>query len=135
MTKEQRTKLNNELYNYTQYKKEAKETLCDAFYGGMTVDYTNVRTSGGGGGNGAESRVIRALSDSERKTRWIYVFEYTLIKYTGEHKDLVMRKKFIDHKPRRQVCKECAISARTYFYWLEEIQSTAFMWAQFFKLL
>lgn len=134
MTREQRIKLNKELYNYKQYKQEAKESLCDAFYGGLTLDYSNVRTSGGGGGNGVESRVIRALSDSEKKTRWLWVFEYTLIKYTGEHKDLVMKKKFIEHKDRRRICKECAISQRTYFYWLDELLNTAFMWAEFFKL-
>lgn len=134
MTNEQRRQLNRELYNYKEYKGKVKETLEDAFYGGLTLDYSNIRVNSSGG-NSAENRMIKALSDSERMSLWIRVFEFTLIKYTGEHKDLVLRKKYIEGKKKYQICREAAISPRTYDYWISELLEVAFRWARIFKVL
>lgn len=134
MTNEQKKQLNRELYNYQVYKGKVKDAHEDAFYGGLTVDYSNIRVSGSVG-NTAENRVIKALSDSERMSLWIQVFEYTLIKYTGEYKDRLIRMKYIDQCSRRQICGKLHIGTATYHRWLDEILETAYMWSRNLKIL
>ena len=133
MTNDQRKQINREFYNYKEYKGKVKETLSDAFYGGLNFNYANVRVDGSTGNN-VENRVIKALSDSERMALWVRVFEFTLIKYTDEHKDNLLKKKYIDGKGKYQICRELAISPRTYDYWISDLTETAFRWARFFKL-
>lgn len=133
MANAQRRQINREFYNYTDYKTRVNETLADAFYGGLNFNYSNVRVNSSAG-NTAENRVIKALSDSERMALWVRVFEFTCIKYSWEHKDNILKKKYIEGKGKYQICRELSISPRTYDYWLTEILETAFRWARFFKL-
>ncbi len=133
MTNDQRRQINREFYNYKEYKSQVKETLADAFYGGLNFNYSNVRVSSSPG-NTAENRVIKALSDSERMALWVRVFEFTCIKFSWEHKDNVLKKKYIEGKGKYLICHEMAISPRTYDYWMSDITETAFRWAKFFKL-
>lgn len=134
MTSEQKRQLNRELYNYQVYKGKVKDAREDAFYGGLTIDYSNIRVSSSTG-NTAENRLIKALSDSELMLLWIRVFECTLIKYTGEYKDRLMRMKYIDQCSRRQICGKLHIGTATYHRWLDEILETAYMWSRNLKIL
>lgn len=134
MTSEQKRQVNKELYNYQAYKGKVKDAREDAFYGGLTIDYSNIRVNSSVG-NTAENRVIKALSDSELMLLWIRVFECTLIKYTGEYKDRLMRMKYIDQCSRRQICGKLHIGTATYHRWLDEILETAYMWSRNLKVL
>lgn len=135
MTSEQKRRINSEFYNYAAYKNEVNVTLEEAMYSGTTVDYSNVRVSGGGGTNGVENRTVKAISDTQKKSLWTTVFEYTLIKYTGEHKDRLLKMKYIERCSRRQICGRLHIGTATYHRWLDEALETAYMWCKFLKIL
>lgn len=135
MTSEQRKTIEREFYKCDVYKNEVKETLDGAIYSGATVDYSTVRVSGGGGTNGVENRVVKALSESQQKSLWVQVFNYTLIKYTGEYKDRLIRMKYIEKCSRRSICGKLHIGTATYHRWLDEILETAYMWCRNLKIL
>lgn len=135
MTHEQKMLINSEFYNCDAYKREVKDTLDGAIFAGTTVDYSSLRVSGGGGTNGVENRVIKALTDSQHKSLWLQVFNYTLIKYTGEYKDRLIRMKYIEGCSRRQICGKLHIGTATYHRWLDEILETAYMWCRNLKIL
>lgn len=135
MTSEQKRLINNEFYKCDAYQSEVKETLDAAVYSGTTVDYSGLRVSGGGGTNGVENRVIKALTDTQRKSLWVQVFNCTLIKYTGEYKDRLIRMKYIERCSRRQICVKLHIGTATYHRWLDEILETAYMWCRNLKIL
>lgn len=135
MTNEQKRLINSEFYKCDTYQSEVKATLDGAIYSGTTVDYSSLRVSGGGGSNGVENRVIKALNDSQYKSLWVQVFNYTLIKYTGEYKDRLIRMKYIERCSRRQICGKLHIGTATYHRWLDEILETAYMWCRNLKIL
>lgn len=135
MTSEQKRLINSEFYKCDGYQSEVKATLDGAIYSGTTVDYSSLRVSGGGGANGVENRVIKALNDSQHKSLWVQVFNYTLIKYTGEYKDRLIRMKYIERCSRRQICGKLHIGTATYHRWLDEILETAYMWCRNLKIL
>lgn len=135
MTREQKRLINSEFYKYNEYKSEVKATLEGAIYSGTTVDYSSLRVSGSGGTNGVENRVVKALTDSQQKSLWVQVFNYTLIKYTGEYKDRLIQMKYIDHCSRRQICCRLHIGTATYHRWLDEVIETAYMWCRNLKIL
>lgn len=135
MTNEQKRLINREFYKYDAYSSEVNATLENAVFSGTTVDYSKLRVSGGEGGNGVENRVIKALSDSQQKSLWVQVFNYTMIKYTGEYKDRLIRMKYIEGCSRRQICGRLHIGTATYHRWLDEILETAFMWCKNLKIL
>lgn len=134
MTSEQKRLINSEFYKCDAYQSEVKGTLDVAIYSGTTVDYSGLRVSGGGCTNGVENRVVKAIADTRCKSLWVQVFNYTLIKYTGEYKDRLIRMKYIERCSRRQICGRLHIGTATYHRWLDEILETAYMWCKNLKI-
>lgn len=132
MTKQQRKIIEREFYRYKWNKVQAENyAVCAVAYDSKAPDGERVKA---GGGNANEQLIIRAIFDQERMLGWCKVFEYTLIKFKGEHKDKLMQKRYIEKKGILRTCIDIGISRATYFYWLEDILNTAYLWAREFKL-
>lgn len=132
MTKEQRRTIEREFYRYKWNKRECENyAVCAVAYDSKAPDGERVKTSGG---NANEQLVIRAIYETERMRGWVTVFEKTLEKFKWEHKDKLMQKRYIERKGIWRTCDEVGISRATYFYWLEDIIQTAFLWACELKL-
>lgn len=61
---------------------------------------------------------------------WVTVFDYMLIRYKFKAEEKFLYKKYIEHKSRKQVCKEVGISLSTYRYWKEKLLLDAYMFAR-----
>lgn len=133
MTKQQRKTIEREFYNYVKNRQQAAEYVSSHAFDHFGVDYSSERVRSSAG-NYAESKVIRAIDDSDRMWRWCLVFEKTLERFRWEQKDKVMRMKYIERKKPLEIYTTIGIERRTYFYWLEEIRTIAFMWALDLKL-
>lgn len=133
MTKQQRKIIEREFYQYNFNKRTADNYAVDAVaYSSAVPDGERVKTSGG---TTNEQLVIRAVCTAERMHGWCKVFEKTLEKFRWEQKDKLMQKRYIERKSIWRTCEEIGICRATYFFWLEEILQTAFMWANEFKLI
>ena len=132
MTKQQRKTIECEFYRYKWNKQQAENHAGTAVaYDSSAPDGERVKTSGG---NTQEQLVIRAIYETERLRGWVTVFEKTLEKFKWEQKDKLMQKRCLERKGIWRTCDEIGIERRTYFYWLEDILQTAYMWAQELKL-
>ncbi|MDE6442333.1 MAG: DUF1492 domain-containing protein [Clostridia bacterium] len=132
MTKQQRKTIEREFYKYEWNRREAtNHTVTAVAYNSSAPDGERVKTSSG---NKNEQLMIRAIYETEQMLGWVKVFEKTLDKFKWEHKDKLMRKRYIERKSIWRTCEEIGISRATYFYWLEDIMQTAFMWALELKL-
>ncbi len=132
MTKQQRKIIEREFYRYNFNKRTTDNYAVDTVaYSSSAPDGERVKTSSG---NTNEQLIIRAVCDAERMRGWCKVFEKTLDKFRWEQKDKLMQKRYIERKGIWRTCEEIGIERRTYFYWLEDILQTAFMWAEEFKL-
>lgn len=132
MTKQQRKTIEREFYRYNFNKRTADNYAVDAVaYSSAAPDGERVKTSGG---NTNEQLVIRAIYETERMRGWCKVFEKTIDKFRWEQKDKLMQKRYIERKGIWRTCEEIGIERRTYFYWLEDILQTAFLWASELKL-
>lgn len=133
MNKSQRRQIEREFYNYKNNKQMAAEYVASHALDGFAVDYSRdrVQTSYN---NGTENKIIGAICKEETAYKWCVVFQKTMDKFRWEQKDILMRKKFIDKKSWISICSEIGIERRTYFYWLEEILFTAYLWADYFNL-
>lgn len=128
MTKQQRKIIEREFYRYKFNKRESENYAVFAVaYDSAAPDGERVKS---GGGNKNEQLVIRAIYDQERMRAWCKVFEYTLIKFKGEHKDRLMQKRYIEKKKPLQTSYELSISPRTYDYWVEDILEAAYRYAK-----
>lgn len=133
MNKSQRRQIEREFYNYKNNKQMAAEYVASHALDGFAVDYSRdrVQTSYN---NGTENKIIGAICKEETAYKWCVVFQKTMDKFRWEQKDILMRKKFIDKKSWISICSEIGIERRTYFYWLEGILFTAYLWADYFNL-
>ncbi len=132
MTKQQRKTIEREFYRYNFNKRTADDYAVTAVaYDSKAPDGERVKTSGG---NTNEQLVIRAIYETERMRGWCKVFEKTIDKFRWEQKDKLMQKRYIERKGIWRTCEEIGIERRTYFYWLEDILQTAFLWASELKL-
>lgn len=133
MTYQERKKIEDEFFNYKANRDKAANYVASSAFDGFAIDYSHERVKSSGG-NSVERALINAISEEERLWKWCLVFEKTLDKYRWEQKDKLIIKKYIEKKNATKICFEIGIERRTYFYWLEEILQTAFMWAQMLKL-
>lgn len=132
ITKQQRKIIEREFYRYKWNKAQAENyAVCAVAYDSKAPDGERVKTSGG---NSQEQLVIRAIYETERLRGWCTVFEKTLEKFKWEQKDKLMQKRYIERKGIWRTCDEVGIERRTYFYWLEDILQTAYLWACELKL-
>lgn len=134
MTGEQRKLINSKFYCYEAYKQQVKSALDDAIYSGTTTDYSKMHVSSVSGVNGVENYIIKTISDCEQKSLWVKAFDYTLIKYTGEYKDSLIKMKYLGKCSRKQICSKLHIGTATYNRWLNEILETAYMWCRNLKI-
>ena len=67
--------------------------------------------------------------------QWRSVFDSVLIRYKWKSEEALLRKKYIEHKNHKRICKEIGISKRTYSYWQNRILEDAYMFAKELKLL
>lgn len=111
----------------------AAEYVASHALDGFAVDYSRERVQTSYN-NGTENKIIGAICKEETAYKWCVVFQKTMDKFRWEQKDILMRKKFIDKKSWISICSEIGIERRTYFYWLEEILFTAYLWADYFNL-
>ena len=133
MNKQQRKIIEREFYKYKWNKRESENyAVCAVAYDSSAPDGERVKSSSG---NANEQLVIRAIYDQERMRGWVTVFEKTLEKFKWEQKDKLMQKRYIERKSIWRTCEEIGISRATYFYWLEDILQTAFLWAKELKLI
>lgn len=133
MTKQQRKTIEREFFNYTKNRQQSAEYVASHAFDHFGVDYMSERVKCSSG-NSAEQKVIRAIDEADRMWRWCLVFEKTLERFRWEQKDKVMRMKYIERKKPLEIYTTIGIERRTYFYWLEEIRTIAFMWALDLKL-
>lgn len=133
MTRQERKRIEDEFFNYKSNRDKAANYVASSAFDGFAIDYSHERVKSSGG-NSVERALINAISEEERLWKWCLVFEKTLDKYRWEQKDKLIIKKYIEKKNATKICFEIGIERRTYFYWLEEILQTAFMWAQMLKL-
>ncbi len=132
MTKQQRKIIEKEFYKYKWNKRESENyAVCAVAYNSSAPDGERVKTSVG---NQTEQLVIRAIYETERLRGWCTVFEKTLEKFKWEQKDKLMQKRYLERKSVWRICDEIGIERRTYFYWLENILQTAYLWASELKL-
>lgn len=133
MNKQQRKIIEEEFYKYKWNKRELENyTVCAVAYDFSAPDGERVKTSGG---NHTEQLVIRAIYETERLRGWCTVFEKTLEKFKWEQKDKLMQKRYLERKSVWRICEEIGICRATYFYWLEDIVNTAYLWAKELKIL
>ena len=137
MTNEQKKIIEREFYRYKENKQAAGRFIDDYVSRQLATDYSRDRVNGTGM-NGVENGVISAISKDAatgaRARKWAIVYEKTHDKYFCEGKDKLMDLRFKEKKSVYSVCEELHIERRTYFYWLNEILNTAYMWAQTFNI-
>lgn len=133
MTKQQKKTIEREFYNYIKNRQQAAQYVASNAFDHFSVDYSSERVKSSSG-NYAEQKVIRAIDQADRMWRWCLVFEKTIERFRWEQKDKVMRMKYIERKKPLEIYTAIGIERRTYFYWLEEIRTIAFMWALDLKL-
>ncbi len=132
MTKQQRNVIENEFYRYNSNKRESENYAVSAVAYGSKASYgERVKTSGG---NANEQYLIQAIYNQERMRGWCTVFDKTLESFKWRQKDKLLQKRYLEKKSIWRTCEEIGIERRTYFYWLNDILQTAYMWAQELKL-
>lgn len=137
MTNAQKKTIEREFYRYRENKQLAGKFLDDFVSKHLVADYSKDRVSGSGE-NGVENGVVSAISKEAatgaRARKWALVYERTRDKYFCEGKDRLMQLRFQEHRSVCSICAALHIERRTYFYWLEQILNTAYIWAQFFEI-
>lgn len=73
--------------------------------------------------------------NSNDNALWKTVFDNTIKKFKWEREEQVIKKVFIDQKQPYNVCRELGIKQRTYYYYLNQIYETAYMWAKELNLI
>lgn len=134
MTRQERKKIENEFFNYKTNLDKAANFVASSAFDGFAIDYSHERVRSSGG-NSVERAIINAISEEEKAYKWCKVFEKTLDKYRWEQKDILIVKKYIDHRPRWRIMFELALSEKTYHRWLDDILYTGYMWAKEFSLI
>lgn len=134
MTRQERKKIENEFFNYKTNLDKAANYVASSAFDGFAIDYSHERVKSSGG-NSVERAIINAISEEEKAYKWCKVFEKTLDKYRWEQKDILIVKKYIDHRPRWRIMFELGLSEKTYHRCLDDILYTGFMWAQEFSLI
>lgn len=133
MTNAQKKTIEREFYRYKENKQLAGKFLDDYVSQHLVADYSKDRVNGSGE-NGVENGVVEAISRETaigaRARKWAIVYEKTRDKYFCEGKDKLMQLRFQERRSVCNVCMELHIERRTYFYWLEQVLNTAFVWAQ-----
>lgn len=133
MTRQERREIEREFFNYKSNREQAANYVASSAYNGFAIDYSHERVQSSSG-NSVERAIINAVSKEERLWKWCIVFEKTLDKYRWEQKDKLIVKKYIERKPRWRICEELVLSQSTYYFWLDEILTTAFLWAKSYDL-
>ena len=62
-------------------------------------------------------------------TEWDKVVERTLIKFSFEREEQIIKMKFVERKQRYNICKELQIKKRQFYYYLNRIYDVAYLWA------
>lgn len=134
MTKQQRKKINKEFYRYWQNRDKAASDIASVAFAHFGIDYTSERVLASHI-NTVENKTIRFIDETDACYRWCLTFEKTIERFRWTGKDKLMRMKYIERKKAFQIFQELGIERSTYFYWLNEILNTAFMWAMDLKII
>lgn len=137
MTNEQKKTIEREFYRYRENKQLAGKFLDDFICSRLATDYSKDRVNGSGENateNGVVCAVSKEMAQGARARKWAIVYEKTKDKYFCEGKDKLMQLRFQERKSIYRVCEELHIERRTYFYWLEQVLNTAYVWAQNFEI-
>ena len=134
MTRAQRKQIEREFYNYKQNRDKAANYVASHAFDGFGVDYSEPRVKSSPG-NGVERNMIQALGEEERAWKWCVVFQKTMERFRWTQKDELMRRRYIEREHEAKTCMGIGIERRTYYYWINEILETSFLWANNFKLL
>lgn len=135
MTRQQRKTIEREFYGYIENRDKAAAHISERALEGFETDFSEPRVKSSPKGNAMEARAISIISESVRAWNWCKVFEKTLERFKWTQKDELMRRRYIKRETDTATCMSICIERRTYYYWLNEILDTAFMWAHEYALL
>lgn len=85
--------------------------------------------------NTTEDILIRNIDEANRLTGWVKVVDYTIIKYTGEYKDKLIKALFFDKLPINCISRRLHIGRRTIFRWKDEILLSAETYAKSLRIV
>lgn len=60
---------------------------------------------------------------------WNIVYEKVRDKYKWEKEETVLRLRYADKRQRYNICKEMRISKSVYYYYINRLLETAYLWA------
>ena len=132
MERETRKKLEGLFRNYRKNKRRLDEIGGDI--GLSAIDYSrlNVQTTPG---NTLEEKICRYLDESDRLTLYTRVVWYTLIKYSGQVKEELIKTYYFDGQSIMGSAHAVHISRRTLFRYLDDILESAETYAKELKVL
>lgn len=132
MERETRKKLEGLFRNYRKNKRRLDEIGGDI--GLSAIDYSrlNVQSTPG---NALEERVCRFLDESDRLTLYTRVVWYTLIKYSGQVKEELIKTYYFDGLSIMGTAHAVHVSRRTVFRYLDDILESAEIYARELKVL
>ena len=132
MEHETKRKIEYAFYNYNKLKESSEQALDDIRNSGITIDFGKVG-HGSGVGNPTEQKAIRCVD--ENNALWCAVVERTYIHYKWAIEGVLLKKKYFEHKSRREIMRVLCVPESTYHYWLQRILTTAELWAHDFGLV
>lgn len=125
MTTDQKKIIEKNFYNYKKNLTEIK--YCPHCGGQILDDGTPFKMECSSCGTVFETICNKDL--------WSIVFVNTAKKYKWQVEENIMTEKFINKKQQYNICSKLKIKKRTYFYYLNRIYETAYMWAKELMLL
>lgn len=133
MTQEQKRKIKREFYRYQKNRDRAATEISEMALAHFGVDYSSDRVRSSPG-NLSEKIIVRFIDETDESYRWCLVFEKTIERFRWTGKDKLMRMKFLERHNAYHIQGEIGIERSTYFYWLNDILSVAYLWALDYKL-
>jgi hypothetical protein len=121
MTEEIKRLIKKAFYNYLANKNTAAEYISDHAEDGFAIDYTRIPVHVSG--NSQENRMIKMLSEEEKKYRWCRVVEKTIDYFYMEdcRRDDFIRYRFFQYLTFQQIAQKMYIDESTAKRWINEV--------------
>ena len=134
MDKDVRKKIEYAFYNYEKLVKVSAQEVVDLAYKDIAVSYDKPAVQSSGGKT-MQDKICNLIDKMSESYRWAMVVEKTIEHFEWDCRKQLIFEKYFRRKSEIETCLAIGLCRSTYFYWLEDILTLAYRWAEKFNLL
>ena len=134
MDKNVKHKIEYAFYNYDKLRDSSAKELVDLAYKDIAVSYDKPAVQSSGGKT-MQDKICALIDKTSENYRWAMVVEKTIEHFEWDLKKNLIIYRYFKRYGRFKTMDMIGISDRTHTYWLEDILTLAYRWAEKFNLL